>query len=155
MVCRNNFCDYDSYYSDQAGGKLDISYYRGLPYQRGSGIFSSFAKRFGVPALKYLFKRGVSVGKDILTDVAAGKSLKESTKSSFKKGTATALKDLSERLHPSDRSDQTGTGLRVKPKINIKKRKSNKSPSRNIKSKVKRRKSSINSKTFKRYDIFK
>ena len=49
MICSKNFCDYNNYYKDQAGGNLDISYYKGVPYQRGSGIISTFAKRYGTP----------------------------------------------------------------------------------------------------------
>src|SRR5258708_37572245 len=103
MVCSRNFCDYDSYYTDQSGGALDISYYRGAPYQRGYGVVSTFARRYGVPVLKYLFKQGVLAGKDILTDIVQGRRFSSASKSALRKRTASTLKVISEKL-----SDQSG-----------------------------------------------
>ena len=54
MICSWRICDYNNYYTAQAGGNLDISYYRCVPNQREYGIFTNLAKRYGVPVLKYL-----------------------------------------------------------------------------------------------------
>jgi hypothetical protein len=110
-MCTKNYCDYDRYFIDQAGGNLDIAYYRPLSYQRGYGRFSSIAKRFGIPALKYLFKHGVEFGKNLYTDIRDGKHLKDSLKSSLLKRASSALGDLDKKI------SQSGSGVRKKPRI--------------------------------------
>ena len=111
MICSRRFCDYNNYYTAQAGGNLDISYYRGVPYQRGYGIFTNLAKRYGVPVLKYLLKQGYSAGKDIFNDFREGKNISDSAKIHLKKRAATALKDIGEHI------GQSGSGVRKKPKL--------------------------------------
>lgn len=136
-MCTRNFCDYDKYYFDQAGGKLDISYYTGYPYQRGYGRFSAFAKRYGVPALKYLLKQGVEFGKDLYQHFRAGKPIPEAIKTSAKKRVSSALKDLDEHINPN----QTGSGLRKKPRFHIPKKISKKKSIKKIKKSKRKRKS--------------
>jgi len=97
----NNICDYDNYYVSQASGK----YPQNLVIQRGSNWFTSFAKRYGIPTLKFLGKQVYETGKDLFHDIVEGKDIKHSTKSNIKKGLSRSLKDLSERMTP-----QSGTG---------------------------------------------
>ena len=108
-----NYCDYENYYLSQIGGNLSEDlYYNPLKqynYQRGSGWFSRFATRFAIPALKYIGKRALNIGRDIVLDIAAGKNVRESTKSNFKKGVSDSLKDLSNKMTP-----QTGSGKKRK-----------------------------------------
>ena len=145
MVCSRNFCDYDNYYVDQAGGNLDISYYRGSPYQRGYGVISNLSKRYGIPVLKYLFKHGMTAGKDIYSEWASGKNIRQAAKSSLKKRASSVMKDLGERI------EQSGSGLRKKPRINIKRRKTN--SKRSSKKQVRRKGRKSNKKSSK-FDIF-
>lgn len=108
-----NYCDYESYYSSQIGGNLSEDlYYNPLKqynYQRGSGWFSRFATRYSIPALKYIGKKALGIGRDIILDIAAGKNVRESTKSNFKKGVSESLKDLSNRM-----TTQKGSGKKRK-----------------------------------------
>ena len=115
-MCSRNFCDYDKYYSDQAGGALDIAYYTS-PYQRGTGPFSALFKRFGIPAMKYLFKQGIQFGKDVYSDIREGKNVKESLKSNATKRAGDAIKDVGEKV-----SQMSGRGLRKKPRLTPRKR---------------------------------
>src|SRR6266700_6762671 len=141
MVCFNNFCDYNDYYTKQAGGKLDISFYRGAPYQRGYGFFTNLAKRYGIPMMKYLFKQGFHAGKEILSDVAEGKKFSTAAKSQLRKRAASTLQDLGQKL------SQTGSGRRKKPRVVKKRRRrkrktSSKSTSRRKRRKTKRKRKS-------------
>lgn len=102
-------CNFKNYYSAQAGGALrDINVFRGLPYQRGYGIGSLFA-RFGIPVLKFLGKHllstGVAVGSDILAKRNAKEALKERAKEGYKTAAKEALTKISEKI------DQSGKGL--------------------------------------------
>src|SRR5215813_13849411 len=113
-MCTKNFCDYENYFADQAGGKLEIAYYR-APYQRGYGRFSSFAKRYGIPALKYLLKQGFEFGKNIYQDIRSGKDVRQSAKSNIKRSAASAMHDIGQKI------SQSGSGMRKKPKLKINK----------------------------------
>lgn len=127
------FCDYNSYFIDQAGGNLDIAYYRAFPYQRGYGRFSQLFKKFGIPAGKYLFKHIFEMGKNVFGDIQEGKDLKESLKSNLRKQTASAVHDLGDKIR-----SQTGSGLRRKPRS--RKTKVKRSPRKPKKAVKKRRK---------------
>jgi len=142
-ICTRRFCDYNQYYLDQAGGKLDISYYS-APYQRGHGVFSNLAKRYALPALKYLFQHGIKLGRDLFSDLSEGKDVKESLKTGLKRRAAEGLKDFGEKV--ADKL--SGSGLRKKPRLNIKRKSKSK---RKIKSKTKRNKKSSNQRS---RDIF-
>ena len=111
MNYNKHLCDYDKYFIDQAGGSLDIAYYRGNPYQRGYGRFSSFARRFGIPAMKYLFKHGLEFGKNLYSDIREGKDVKESIKSNLKKRLSSTLQDIDSKIA------QSGTGMRKRPRL--------------------------------------
>ena len=138
-MCSRNYCDYDKYFYDQAGGNLDISYYSSKPYQRGYGRFSQIARKFGIPAMKYLFKHGIEFGKDLYRDIRAGSDVKTSIDKSMRKRASSALKDLDEKISQSGQS-QSGTGLRKKPRYKKANRKI-KQKKRKPKSKINRRKS--------------
>ena len=85
----NSFCDYDNHYVSQASGKNP----QNLVIQRGSNWFTAFAKRFGLPALKFLGNQVYETGKDIFHDVVQGKNLKQSSKTNMKKNISRSLKD--------------------------------------------------------------
>jgi hypothetical protein len=110
-MCSRNYCDYNSYYNSQVGGNSGISYYPGSKFQRGSGRISNLARRYGVPALKFLVKQGWNVGKDLYSDLSTGKKFMPSLKSSIRKRGSDVLKDFGEKL------SQPGKGLRKKPRI--------------------------------------
>lgn len=152
MVCEKNFCNYNPYYVTQAqeGGNLDISYYRGVPYQSGYGRVSNYAKRYGIPVMKYLLKQGFYAGKDIFKDLTEGKKFAQSAKIHLKRKVGTSLKSLGEHL------EQSGSGLRKKPKLNKKQSKTLIKIKRKLKSKVKSRKVK-NTKSTNKFnkDIFK
>jgi hypothetical protein len=109
-MCSKYFCDYERYYIDQSGGNLDISYYR-APYQRGAGAFSALFKRYGVPALKYLFKQGMSFGKNLYEDVREGRDVRQAMKSNLRKTLGSTISDLGEKV------TQSGKGIRMKPRF--------------------------------------
>ena len=153
MYSTRDFVNYEDYFKSQAGGNLDISYYRGSPYQRGHGFLSTFAKRYGIPVLKYLARQGFHVGKDILSDVASGQKFSTSAKSNLKKRAATTLKDFGEKLV------QGGSGLRKRPRLVKKRRKRKSKTIKKKKSRGRRRKINIkrkskNSKKIRKFDIF-
>ena len=145
MVCSRIFCNYDNYFDDQLSGKLnDIEVYN----QRGRGIYSPFIRRYGVPVLKYLMKKGLYAGKDILTDISSGEKVSKSLKRNFRKRACETFKDLGNKI------GQSGAGLRKKPRINKKKKKVNRKISLKSKSKRVKRKPKSKKKT-KKFDIFK
>jgi hypothetical protein len=115
-MCSRNYCDYNSYYKSQVGGNSDIIYYPGSKYQRGSGRISNLARRYGIPALRFLLKQGWNVGKDLYSDLSKGKDFTPSLKTSLRKRGADIFKDISEKM------SQPGKGLRKKPRM-VKKRK--------------------------------
>lgn len=104
------------YYAAQAAQTgYGMEGFRGLPYQRGAGLGSFFRSlfRMAIPVIKGIGKeagtRALSAGADVLTDLAQGRPLMESTK----RQTSKLLKEASEAL-------QTGEGLGRRPKsINI------------------------------------
>ena len=127
-------CDYDSYFLDQAGGNLDIAYYKAFPYQRGYGRFSQFFKRYGIPAGKYLLQHAIEFGKNLYNDVREGKDVKESLKTNVRKQASSAINDIGARVMPS----QKGSGRRrkvYKRKKIIKRKKAKKSVKKSTKRK--------------------
>lgn len=137
-MCERDFCDYENYFQDQAGGRLDIAYFRS-PYQRGYGPFSALFKRYAIPVMKYLFKRGLNFGQNVYSDVKQGTKLKTAMKSNLKRTGGETLSDIGEKL------SQSGSGLRMKPKLNKVRRKRRrlskprKTKRRRTKTKTKRR----------------
>jgi len=141
-------CDYIEFHKKQIGQGLDISVYRGVPYQRGYGFFSNFANRYALPFLKYIGKQAFSAGKDIITDVAEGSTIKSAAKKAMKKRAASALRDVSDKI------EQSGSGKRKRLKKN--KSASNKRKIRSKKSvKIRKRRNRKSSKKIRNFDIFK
>ena len=76
---------YDQYYSGQLGGSFDLPHYRP---QRGRGIFGKLFRGFVLPTLgkaasvlkREAPKRLFSLGRDVIEDVAEGRSLGSSLK---------------------------------------------------------------------------
>jgi len=145
-------CDYIEFHksqiSKQSGKGLDIAVYRGVPYQRGYGFFSNFAKRYALPFLKYIGKQAFTAGKDIVADVSQGDTLKSAAKKAMKKRAASALRDVSDKI------EQSGSGK--KRRLNKNKSASSKRNSRSKKSvKVKKRRIRKSTKKIRNFDIFK
>lgn len=92
--CNREFCDYDSYYVNQAKNRYDNV----IPYQRGANWFTSFAKRYAVPAIKYLGKQTYKYGKDFIKDLALGEEVKSAAKTHLKRGASGLLDDLSQKI---------------------------------------------------------
>jgi len=130
----NNFCDYDDFYVSQASGKNP----RTLVIQRGSNWFTAFAKRFGIPTLKFLGKQAYETGKEIFHDVVQGKDLKQSSKANIKKGISRSLKDLSDRMTPQRGASRKRKRHTLKKRL-LKRRKISKSKPIKRKSKQHRR----------------
>lgn len=102
-------CNFKNYYTSQVGGGIsDINVFRGLPYQRGYGIGSLFA-RFGIPVLKFLGKHLLSTGVAVGSDILAKRNAKESLKERAKEGAKIAAKEALNKI--SEKIDQTGKGL--------------------------------------------
>src|SRR6266852_4224614 len=115
----NNLCDYETYYVNQAIGRGPKTIY----VQRGSNWLTSFAKRYAVPALKFIGKHAFETGRDIFRDIIEGRNIKESAKTNLRKGVSRSFKDLSERMTPlTGRSRKRRRKPKVKPK-HLKKRK--------------------------------
>jgi hypothetical protein len=103
-ICNESDCDYDSYYISQTGygSNLDeISYYSGLPFQRGYNILTRFGSRFAIPFLKYAGKKTLERGKNIIKDVLSGADFKAAIKSNLKRLGSESLSDASEMVNQS------------------------------------------------------
>lgn len=148
----NNICDYENYYLNQAGGRSDqILIYKGRPFQRGSGWFSNFAVRYGVPMLKFIGKQALSAGRDVVQDVLQGKDFKSSVKYNLKKRAGESLKEIGDKI------TQSGSGRKrrkLRSSKNIKTKKSKLYNSRKHSTKVKRRASKSKKKSKIYQDIF-
>ena len=145
MVYSRNFCDYNNYYVDQANDRTNnIDFH----YQRGGGIYSTLSKRYGVPVLKYLVKKGIYAGKDILNDITSGKQISKAIKKGIRKTASGTFEDLRNKIC------QNGKGQRKKPKVNKKKKKvkrkiSTKSKSKRVKRKPKNKRKATKFDNFK------
>ncbi len=106
----DDLCDYETYYVNQAIGRGP----RTLYVQRGSNWFTSFARRYAVPALKFIGKHVYETGRDIFHDVLGGKDIKDSAKTNLRKGISRSFKDLSERMAP-----QTGSSRKRKRRTKV------------------------------------
>lgn len=89
--------------------------FKGVPYQRGAGLGSFFRSlfRMAVPILKStgrnLGKHALTAGANILSDVAQGRPLYDSTREHARSETSRFLKDTADSM-------QTGEGLGKRPK---------------------------------------
>jgi len=93
-----------SYYCNQAGGGPYFSSDHQI--QRGYSIFSNI-RRFAVPLMrragKYLGKKLLSTGRNVIDDLVQGKSLKESSRDRILESGRAIKKDIIRKL-------QTGSG---------------------------------------------
>ena len=140
-----DFCDLDSYYTNQAKGQYE-STNNYIPFQRGSNWFSKFASRYGIPALKYIGKQAFHHGREILRDAIEGKDLKTSAKRNLKRGVASTLTKVAEHISPDN---QKGSGVKKHRKANKVKKSKKRKPTKKS-TPVRKRKRSIKP----RNDIF-
>ncbi|GFS98097.1 uncharacterized protein TNCV_3849751 [Trichonephila clavipes] len=97
-ACENYYCA-----QVQTGGG---PYFQGVSHQRGYGMFSNlfrFITPIAMKAGKYLGKHLLSAGSKVVSDVAAGASLKDSAKSRFRETTKKIKDDILHKI-------QTGSG---------------------------------------------
>ena len=125
--CDGDRKTYEDYYLNQCGHGMPVFY--GTRMQRGHGLGSIFSGLFRsiFPVLKrvapVIGKKALQTGIDIVSDVAAGQSLKESAKNRV----SDALKEGISSFIPTGNA-QSGSGYRrrrkrsKKPKISRKKK---------------------------------
>lgn len=116
-MMKKRFCPGDCamklHYIDQAGtGYSDIQIYRGVPYQKGTGLFTNLFRRYGIPLTKYLGKKllktGVAIGGDILSE----KRPKDSVKRRIKEVATDVIKEGLKKI-----DEQSGSGTQRRRKI--------------------------------------
>lgn len=104
--------DWAEIFSQQTGAG-----FVGMPYQRGAGLGSIFRGIFRalLPIVKHagkaIGKQALSTGAEIVSDVAAGNSIKEAVKRRTKAGTAKLLNRAATKLQSGGRKrkeDQLG-----------------------------------------------
>ena len=129
--CNDDRKAYEDYYLNQCGHGMPVFY--GARMQIGHGIGSIFSGLFRsiFPVLKrvapVIGKKALQTGIDIVSDVAAGQSLKESAKSRV----TDALKEGISSFIPSGNT-QSGSGFRRKRKRSKKPKSSKKKKSKDI-----------------------
>ncbi len=122
---------YEDYYLNQCGHGMPVFY--GARMQRGHGLGSIFSGLFRsiFPMLKrvapVIGKKALQTGIDIVSDVAAGQSLKESAKSRV----SDALKEGISSFIQTENT-QSGSGFRRKRKHSKKSKTSKKKKSKDI-----------------------
>ena len=122
---------YEDYYLNQCGHGMPVFY--GARMQRGHGLGSIFSGLFRsiFPMLKrvapVIGKKALQTGIDIVSDVAAGQSLKESAKSRV----SDALKEGISSFIQTE-NIQSGSGFRRKRKHSKKSKTSKKKKSKDI-----------------------
>lgn len=103
-----NAKDCESYYCAQVGGGAFV----GNPHQRGYGIFrdlSRFITPIALRAGRYLGRRLLDTGRNVLTDVASGSSLKHSARNRIHETSKKIKDDIFQKL-------QQGQGIKRKRK---------------------------------------
>ena len=95
----------DDYYKNQAGNGM--TFYRGHRYQRGRGWFGRLYSGAVLPLLRYLGKKALSTGVDVVRDVVGGQNFKTSVKSRTRKAAVDAVNDGFDKL-------QSGKGIKRK-----------------------------------------
>lgn len=89
--------DCESYYCAQVGGGPFV----GIPHQRGYGIFKDLT-RFITPlalrAGRYLGKHLLQTGRNVITDVASGSSLKNSARNRIHETTRNIKDDIFQKF---------------------------------------------------------
>jgi hypothetical protein len=106
--------DYKSFYQEQAGGRIDpyVSY-RILPSQKGAGFFGRLIKGTLWPLIKsvlpYAKEKTLSGVSELVTNLQAGKPLKESGLDALKK---TGKEMFSDATREINHRLQKGGGMR-------------------------------------------
>ena len=117
-----NAKDCETYYCAQVGGG---AYFQGIPHQRGYGFFGDL-RRYITPlairAGRYLGKQLLHAGKNVITDVASGTPIRDSTRNRLRETSNKIKQDIFQKL-------QQGKGIKRKRQ------------KRSCQSKAKRRKS--------------
>lgn len=106
--------DCEKYYCSQVGGG---PYFSGVAHQRGYGFFGDLARYITPIALKagkYLGKKLLNTGANVISDVASGTPLRGSARSRFKEATGQIKEDLFKQLQ------QHGKGIKRKRKTSKK-----------------------------------
>lgn len=103
-----NAKDCESYYCSQVGG--GGIYFQGVPHQRGTGFFHDLT-RYVSPILlragKYLGRHLLHTGKNVITDVASGSSLRNAAQNRLRETSRKIKDDFFQKL-------QQGKGIKRK-----------------------------------------
>lgn len=106
-----NAKDCENYYCAQVGGGPFV----GIAHQRGYGIFkdiSRFVTPLALRAGRYLGKHLLQTGKNVVSDVASGSSLKRAARDRFRETAKRIKSDIFEKL-------QQGEGIKRKRRKKI------------------------------------
>lgn len=106
MHSRNKLCDEscNAYYESQVGGGLE--HFSGITHQRGYGFFGDLVRHIRPIALKtarYLGKKILSSGADVVSDIASGTSMRNSVKNRFNEATSQIKEDIFRKLQQQGR----------------------------------------------------
>lgn len=129
-VFESSASHYKHYYSNQAGGRINV--FKGKTIQYGSGIGGVFSKIFrGIaPILKQVAKTGgrelLNAGSKIVSDVLDKKSLSQSVKKNLTHSGKNMLKALSTSIGPKVGGTKRKVGLKKSQSHKNKKRRVNK-----------------------------
>lgn len=94
----------ESYYCAQVGG--GDAFFQGMPHQRGYGFFGDLRRYITPLALKaghYLGRRIWQTGKNVISDVASGSTIKDATRKRLKETSKQIKSDIFEKLHQHGR----------------------------------------------------
>ena len=101
--------DCETYYRDQLGAAG--SYFHGIPHQRGYGFFGDLGRHLtplAIRASRYLAGRILDTGRNVIGDVASGRSFKDAARNRFRETSAKIKSDIFHKL-------QQGRGKKKKP----------------------------------------
>lgn len=112
--CRMRLDPHDcaQYYCRQIGHG---QYFQGAPYQRGYGLFGDiirYVTPFVSKAGSYLGKQLLSTGTKVISDVASGKTFKQSTRERLKESGMKIKDDLLKKI-------QHGSGIKRKSRVKL------------------------------------
>lgn len=114
--------DCENYYCSQVSQFGGSEYFRGIPHQRGYGLFGDL-KRYITPLVlragRYLGKQAMNTGRNVLSDLSSGKSIKDAVRSRFKETSGKMKDDFFKKL-------QSGSGRAGIKRKNIDKAKHSK-----------------------------
>ncbi|RWR98440.1 hypothetical protein B4U79_14489, partial [Dinothrombium tinctorium] len=109
----------DEFYIDQAGN--GYPFFAGLRYQRGHGWFGRLFKGGVLPLIRYVGKKALKTGSNVVKDVLQGDDLATSTKKHIKTAIHEAADDAIDKI------TQRGKGIKRKasdhPNLTVKRRK--------------------------------